>query len=600
MKQSMKRVLNQALPLVGILRAHTAQDLRGDLMAGLTTAVMLVPQGMAYAMLAGLPPIVGLYAATLPLVLYALFGTSRQLAVGPVAMVSLLVAAGVGSITPQGSPAYLGMAVLLAGMVGVIQLGMGLGRLGFLVNFLSHPVVSGFTSAAALIIGLSQLKHLLGVEIPRSHHVHVILTRAAGELGSVHLITLALGAGAVAVLLLLKRWRPTFPGALAVVLLGTAAVALFRLDQHGVSIVGAVPQGLPALALPTLDWVTIIKLLPTALTISLVGFMESISVAKAFARKGHYEVDANQELVGLGLANLGGAMVGAYPVTGGFSRTAVNAQAGARSGLAAIITAGLIAATLLLLTPLFHYLPRAVLAAIIMVAVFGLIDIKEVGHLWRVKRSDLAMLVITFAATLALGIEQGIVVGVGASLLAVILRTTRPHTALLGRIPGTHGYRNVANYPEAITTPGIIALRVDAPFYFGNVNFLKETMARLEREHCSAPPRAMVINASSINSLDASADAALHEIVEDLEERGIRLYFAEVREPVRQVMLRSGLVARLGEERFFLTVRRAVEAASAQGSMIPSSSRTIHTRRTHESRLTPGASASLSMPPGPP
>ena len=597
MPHPLTRLLQGAVPLVGTLRAHTGADLRGDLMAGLTTAVMLVPQGMAYAMLAGLPPIVGLYASTLPLVLYALFGTSRQLAVGPVAMVSLLVAAGVGSVTPQGSEAYLAMAVLLAGMVGLIQLAMGLGRLGFLVNFLSHPVVSGFTSAAALIIGLSQLKHLLGVDIPRSHHVHLIIGRAATELGSVHVITLLLGASAILVLVTLKRWRPTFPSALVVVLLGTAAVALFGLDQRGVSIVGAVPQGLPALALPSLEWSTIRQLLPTALTISLVGFMESISVAKALARKGHYEVDANQELVGLGLANLGGALVGAYPVTGGFSRTAVNAQAGARSGLAAIITACLIAGTLLLLTPLFYYLPRAVLAAIIMVAVFSLVDIKEVVHLWRVKRSDLAMLVITFAATLILGIEQGILLGVGASLLAVILRTTRPHTALLGRVPGTHAYRNIVNYPEAITTPGIIALRVDAPFYFGNINFLKETMARLEREHCTAPLRAMVINASSINSLDASADAALHEITEDLHQRGIQLFFAEVREPVRQVMRRSGLADLLGEDHFFLTVRRAVEAAATEVRVIPSIPRNQHPRRSHEGHLTPGVNPPLSMPP---
>lgn len=550
------------LPLIATLRGHGRRDLRGDLTAGLTTAVMLVPQGMAYAMLAGLPPIVGLYASTVPLLLYALFGTSRQLAVGPVAMVSLLVAAGVGALAPQGSPEYLALAILLAAMVGVIQLVMGLGRLGFLVNFLSHPVVSGFTSAAALIIGLSQLKHLLGLQIPRSHHVHEILLAAGRQLGQVQPITLAIGAGAVALLLLLKRWRPTFPGALAVVLLGTAVVVLLRLDLHGVAIVGTVPEGLPAAALPAISLSALRELLPIALTISLVGFMESISVAKAFARKGHYEVDANRELVGLGLANLGGALVGAYPVTGGFSRTAVNAQAGARSGLAAIVTAAVIGTTLLLLTPLFYYLPRAVLAAIIMVAVFGLVDLREVRHLWRVKRSDLAMLLITFVATLALGIEQGILVGVVSSLLAVILRTTRPHTAVLGRVPGTHAYRNVAHHPGAATTPGVIALRIDAQFYFGNVNFLKETIHRLERG-CTEPLRAIVINAASINNLDASAADALHEIVEDLRARSVELYFAEVREPVREIMRRAGLIELLGEEHLFLTVRRAVEAAAA-------------------------------------
>ena len=534
--------IKRHLPLAAQLHTHTRADLRGDMSAGLTTAVMLVPQAMAYAMLAGLPPIVGLYASTVPLVLYALFGTSRQLAVGPVAMVSLLVAAGVGTMAPQGSDSYLVYAILLAAMVGVIQLFMGVAKLGFLVNFLSHPVVSGFTSAAALIIGLSQVKHLLGLDIQRSHHVHEILLSAARQIGDVQPHTLAIGLSTVALLLLIKRVKPAFPGALLVVVAGTAAVAALGLDQRGVAIVGHVPEGLPGLALPGLDWAAMRQLLPMALTISLVGFMESISVAKAFARKGHYEVDANKELVGLGLANVFGALVGAYPVTGGFSRTAVNAQAGARSGLAAIITAAIIGLTLLLLTPLFYYLPRAVLAAIIMVAVFGLVDVKELAHLWRVKRSDLALLLITFGATLALGIEQGIMVGVGSSLLAVILRTTRPHTALLGRVPGTHAYRNVARHEGAVTTPGVIAIRIDAQFYFGNVNFLKETVRTLEQD-CIEPLKAIVINAASINQIDSSADSALHEIAEDLAARDVELYFAEVRGPVLDVMRRSGFTS---------------------------------------------------------
>jgi len=577
------------LPLLRTLRGHDGRAVRDDLTAGLTTAVMLVPQGMAYAMLAGLPPITGLYASTLPLVLYALFGTSRQLAVGPVAMVSLLVATGIGAMSPAGPAEYIALAVLLAAMVGFIQLAMGVGRLGFMVNFLSHPVVSGFTSAAALIIGLSQLKHLLGLQIPRSHHVHEILLSAGRQLGQVQPITLAIGGAAIALLLLLKRWRPAFPGALAVVVLGTAAVALFRLDQHGVAIVGTVPEGLPALALPSFSLATLRELLPIALTISLVGFMESISVAKAFARKGHYEVDANRELVGLGLANLGGALVGAYPVTGGFSRTAVNAQAGARSGLAAIVTAAIVATTLLLLTPLFYYLPRAVLAAIIMVAVFGLVDLREVRHLWRVKRSDLAMLLITFGATLSFGIEQGIVVGVVSSLLAVILRTTRPHVAVLGRVPGTHAYRNVENNPGAVTPPGIIALRIDAQFYFGNVNFFKETIHRLEHE-CTEPLRAIVINAASINNLDATAADAVQEIAEDLAARGVELYFAEVRAPVLEIMRRAGLVELLSEDKFFLTVRRAIEAASTARST---------GAREDRARTPAGQAAGAAQPVGP-
>ena len=554
--------LSRLFPLIETLRHHRRADFRGDFVAGLTVAVMLIPQGMAYAMLAGLPPIVGLYASTVPLAIYALVGTSRQLAVGPVAMVSLMVAQAVGPLAEAGTAAYVGYALLLAGLVGGIQLVMGVARLGFLVNFLSHPVVSGFTSAAALIIGLSQLKHLLGVDIARSHHVHAILLEAARRLGDLHGMTVLIGAGSVALLLGLKRWSPRFPAALAVVGLGTVAVAFLGLDQRGVAIVGDVPAGLPGFVLPSFNLEALRQLAPVAAAISLVGFMESISVAKAFARKNGYEIDANRELVGLGLANLFGGVLQAYPVTGGFSRTAVNGQAGARSGLASLLTAAIIALTLMFLTPLFHFLPKAVLAAIIMVAVFGLVDIGEVRHLYRVKRGDLALLVITFVSTLVLGIEMGILAGVGASLFAVILRTTRPHTAILGRVPGTHVYRNVKRHPEAETFEGVVVTRIDAQFYFANVTFLRETLKRLVDEGGSSI-HAIVVNAATINQLDSSADAALHELVTELRGRGVELYFANVRGPVQDVMERSGFIERVGASHFQLSVTRAVREALA-------------------------------------
>lgn len=552
--------LAKVMPSIDWVRSYHRQDLSGDVTAGLTVAVMLIPQGMAYALLAGLPPIIGLYASIVPLAIYALFGSSRQLAVGPVAMVSLLVATGVGAIAKPGSGEFIAYAILVSLMVGAIQLGMGVFRLGFLVNFLSHPVVSGFTSAAALIIGFSQLKHLLGVDIQRSHHVHSILWQALQKLGEVNVLTVAIGVGSVVLLMVLKRVKKTFPAALAVVVLGTLAVWLFGLHEQGVAIVGAVPAGLPKPSLPPLDWKAISALLPIALTISFVGFMESISVAKAVARRHRYEVDANQELKGLGLANIAGSLFSAYPVTGGFSRTAVNDQAGARTPLASLITAGVIALALLFLTPLFYYLPKAVLAAIIMVAVFGLVDIAEVKHLWKVKRSDLALLLLTFVATLTLGIEAGILTGVGASLLWFVVRTTRPHTARLGRLPGGEAYRNVDNHPEAQTVEGVLALRIDAQFYFGNVTFLKETLRRLEVEH--GPLRAVVIDASSINQLDSSAAGALDEIAEDHRERGIALTFAGVKHPVMDVMRRAHLDQKLGEDAFFLSVHEAVMRAS--------------------------------------
>lgn len=555
----MNSLAKKYLPFMEWLVNYDRRNLRGDVTAGLTTAVMLIPQGMAYAMLAGLPPIHGLYASIVPIAIYALLGTSRQLAVGPVAMVSLLVATGVGAIAGSGTELFIAYSILLALMVGVMQLVMGIARLGFLVNFLSHPVISGFTSAAAIIIGLSQLKHLLGVKLA-SGKVHVVLGDALTRLSEIQPITLGIGALTIAVLLFFKKVKPAFPSALAVVLLGTLAVFFGGLNQMGVAIVGDVPAGFPAPGLPVLDFDAMKALFPIALTISLVGFMESISVAKSFANRNKYEIDANQELIGLGAANIGGAFFQAYPVTGGFSRTAVNASAGAKTGLAALITAGVVALALMFLTPLFYYLPKAVLAGIIMVAVFGLVDVKEVKHLWAVKRSDLALLTITFFATLSLGIEEGILVGVGASLLWFVVKTTRPHFAVLGQIPGTQAYRNVKNHPEAEPIPNVLMVRMDAQFYFGNVSFLKEKLAELERD-VPGGLKAVIIDASSMNQLDSSAVHALSELLVAHRDRGVKLMIANAKRPVVDVMERAHLLDALGETGLFLTVHEAAEHA---------------------------------------
>lgn len=547
------------IPLAGTLRAYDSKALRGDLGAGLTTAVMLIPQAMAYAMLAGLPPIVGLYASTFPLFVYALVGSSRQLAVGPVAMDSLLVATGVGAIAATGTDEYIALATALALMVGVVQLVLGLARAGFLVNFLSRPVISGFTSAAALIIGLSQLQHLLGLELPRTHHVHRIAWAAIEQAASISWPTVGVGVGAIAILLGLERWAPKLPRALVAVLVTTLVVWGAGLHERGVAIVGSVPAGLPSPAVPDIDLESIGQLWASALTIALVAFMEAISVSKAIASRHRYDVDPNRELVGIGLANIVGGFTRAYPITGGFSRSAVNDQAGARTAVAGMITATVVIVTLLFLTPLFYYLPKATLAAVIMTAVFGLIDLVVVRRLWRIDRGDLGLLALTFVATLSLGIEPGIAVGVGASLLVFVVRTTRPHTAVLGRLPGSEVYRNVLRFPEVIRRPGVVTLRIDAQFYFGNVTFLKEAIAK----HLAATPdaRAVVIDASSVNRLDSSAGDALIEIVTELERDGVELHFAGVKGPVRDFMARSGFTELLGPERFHLRVHEAVEEA---------------------------------------
>lgn len=559
------RRLERTFPLLAQIRRHDGEAWKGDLLAGLTTAIMLIPQAMAYAMLAGLDPIVGLYASTLPLAVYSLLGTSRQLAVGPVAMVSLLVASGVGGLAGAQDPViYAGLAALLMLMVGVMQWAMGAVRLGFLVKFLSHPVIAGFTSAAALIIGFSQLGHVLGVKIPRSHHVHEILLQAWQKLPDVNPVTLGISVATIVTLVVLKRVAPRFPRFLLVVAGGTLAVWGLGLADQGVAIVGEVPQGLPGFALPTLSLDALAQLFPIALTIALVGFMESISVAKNFARQNSYEVDADQELKALGLANVAGAFFQSYPVTGGFSRTAVNAQAGARSGMAGLVTAAVVALTLLFLTPLFYYLPKGVLAAIIMTAVFGLVDVKEARHLWHLSKPDLGLMGLTFVATLTLGIEQGILVGVVASILWFVWRTSKPHVAVLGRLPGSDVYRNVERYPDAVCTPGVLAVRIDAPLFFANTAFLKTTLSDLE-ERLDRPMQHLVLDAKAIGSVDAQADAILHELVDDWQSRGVQVWFSGMRGPVRDALGHSGLVAKVGEDHLVERVIEAIERIGPPG-----------------------------------
>ncbi|MEO0339051.1 MAG: solute carrier family 26 protein [Bacteroidota bacterium] len=547
------------IPALEWMRAYSEQQFRGDLVAGLTVGVMLIPQGMAYAMIAGLPPIFGLYASTLPILIYAFLGTSKQLAVGPVAMVSLLTATGIGVFAEGGTEAYILLAITLAFLVGAIQFLLGLFRLGFLVNFLSHPVISGFTSAAALIIGLSQLKHLLGIDLARSHHVHEIVIQAIERIGETSLPTLGIGLAGIALIVGIKKLKKSIPGPLLAVAFGILAVYLFGLTEHGVKIVGSVPSGLPSFSTPDFSMDTFGKLIPVALAIALVSFMESIAVAKAIqARHKNYKVDANQELIALGLANLGGSFLQSYPVTGGFSRTAVNDQSGAKTGMASIISVLLIVLTLLFLTPLFYYLPKAILASVIMVAVFGLIDYKEAVHLWKTDQSDFWMLIITFVATLGLGIEQGIAIGVVLSLAWIIYRTSKPHMTKLGQVEGTHFYRNVERFQQVKERKELLIIRFDAQLYFANIAYFKDQIEEWVKEK-GDQLQTVIINADSINNLDSSAVHALEDIVEQLRSNQLQVFFTGVKGPVRDIMAKSHLTEKIGERNFFMSVQEAVD-----------------------------------------
>ena len=555
--------MRRLLPLAEQLGGYNTLRARSDLSAGLTVGVMLIPQGMAYALIAGLPPIYGLYASLVPLVVYGLMGSSRQLAVGPVAIVSILVAAGVAPLADGDGERYIRLSLLLALMVGGLQLGMGLLRFGFLTNFLSHPVLAGFTSAAALIIGASQLRHLVGMDLPGGHGVHEILLALFRNLGDVHLPTLGLGVGGIILLLGLKRLNQAIPGALVLVILGTGLSWLLGMEEAGIRIVGEVPGGLPAPMLPALEWEAARALLPVALTIALVGFMESIAIAKVYATQQGYDLRPNQELAALGTANLVGAFFRAYPVTGGLSRTAVNARAGSTSGVSGLVAAAVVAVTLLFLTDLFQHLPNAILASLVMVAVAGLVDWKEAIHLWRIDRQDLSMMLVTFGATLALGIEAGILVGVIASLGLLVYHISRPHVAEMGQLPGTRSFRNLARHPEAVRPPGVAVLRIDASLTFANAQVLRDRVrGLLHPPEGESRPDLVVLDFHPVNGVDSTSLHELGDLVDTLHSAGVDLRIAGIHGPILDRLERAGVAARLGRERFHLEVADAVEAGS--------------------------------------
>lgn len=554
--------LKSLIPILEWLPNYKKEYLGGDLSAGLTVGIMLIPQGMAYAMIAGLPPVFGLYAALIPQVIYGILGTSRQLSVGPVAMDSLLVAAGLGALSLSGIEEYIGMAIFLALFMGSIQFLLGIVRMGFLVNFLSKPVISGFTSAAALIIGLSQLKHLLGTQIERSNQIHTLLFNAFKTIDQTQWIALVLGLTAIVIIKGLKRIHKRIPGALIVTLLGIVVTYVFRLDQLGLSIVQDVPKGLPSFSLPSVEQSRIAELFPIAITLALIAFMEAISVAKAVEEKHKLnEVRPNQELIALGLSNVIGSLFQSYPTTGGFSRTAVNDQAGAASTLASFISAAIVGLTLLFLTPLFYYLPNTVLAAIIMVAVFGLIDIEYPKVLWKNRKDEFALLLFTFIITLTVGIKEGILFGVLLSLLLLVYRSSKPHFAILARVKNSPYYRNIKRFPEEVEIdPEIVLFRFDGQLYFGNKDYFKSSLLQAIEERGASVSK-LILNVEPINYIDSSAAFMLRQLVEDLASRNINVAVAGPIGPIRDIFRRSGIVELLGKEAFYENTHSAYLSA---------------------------------------
>lgn len=555
-------MLKSLFPVLSWLPNYKKEYLSGDIAAGITVGIMLIPQGMAYAMIAGLPPVFGLYAALAPQIIYALLGTSRQLAVGPVAMDSLLVASGLGALAISGIQEYIAMAVFLALFMGLIQLLLGVLRMGFLVNFLSKPVISGFTSAAALIIGMSQLNHLLGITIERSNQIHLLIQNSIKSLGLTNGYALAIGLSAMAILIIMKRINKKLPAALLVVAISIVAVYFLKLDSLGVKIVEDIPGGLPSFNTHQIDFSRVNELFPIALTLALIAFMEAISVAKAVEVKHKdYEVDANKELIALGTANIIGSFFQSYPTTGGFSRTAVNDQAGAKTGIAALVSALVVGLTLLFLTPLFYYMPNAVLAAIIMVAVFGLIDVKYPLKLYKNRKDEFVLLILTFSITLVVGIKEGILLGVLFSLLLLVYRTSKPHMAVLGKIKGTHYFKNINRFENEVEIDDdILIVRFDAQLYFGNKDYFKNELLEIISSKKKAP-KAVIIKSEPINYIDSSAVFMLENLIEELNAKHIKVLFSDVIGPTRDIIHKSGLLYKIGKEHFFVNTSEAYDYA---------------------------------------
>ena len=561
--------LGRWLPVLEWGRAYDARTLTGDLVAALIVTVMLIPQSLAYALLAGLPPVVGLYASILPLLAYAVFGTSRALAVGPVAVVSLLTAAAASEVAAPGSAEYLAAAVALALMSGVILLAMGVLRLGFLANLLSHPVVSAFITASGILIAASQLRHLLGVP-GGGHTLPEIAGSLVAGLGDANPVTLAVGALSLALLvwvrsglkpLLLRAGLGEFAatllaraGPMLAVAASILAVVTLDLEGSGVAVVGAIPTGLPPIGPPALAPALWLALLPAAFLIALIGFVESVSVGQTLAAKRRQSIRPDQELVGLGAANIASAFSGGYAVTGGFARSVVNFDAGAETPAAGAFTALGIALAAAFLTPLLYHLPTAVLAATIIVAVLSLVDHGAIRRAWRYSRHDFAAMAATILVTLGVGVEAGVMAGVGLSVLLHLWRTTRPHVAIIGQVPGTEHYRNVKRH-DVVTSPTVLSLRVDESLYFANARGIEDL---IQAEVAARPGLAhVVLNCAAVNGIDTSALESLELIAHRLEDAGIALHLAEVKGPVMDRLGRTEFCEHL-TGRVFLTQHQAM------------------------------------------
>ena len=560
----------QYLPVLTWGRTYTRQSFTNDLTAAIIVTIMLIPQSLAYAMLAGLPPQMGLYASILPITLYAVFGTSRSLAVGPVAVVSLLTAASISRIATPGSDDYIVAAIALAFLSGVLLVAMGVFRLGFMANFLSHPVIAGFITASGLIIAASQLKAILGISA-EGHNLVQLAESLWAHRQDINWITALIGSlttaflfwvrkGLLPLLLALGLSEPVAKimaktGPVAAIVATTALVWLLDLQSYGVKIVGSVPQGLPPLTMPKFSLDLWSSLLTSAILISVIGFVESISVAQTLAAKKRQRIDPDQELIGLGAANIGASFTSGFPVTGGFSRSVVNYDAGAETPAAGAYTAGGLIFASVFLTPLIFFLPKATLAATIIVAVLSLVDFKILGKAWRYSKADFTAVTTTMAITLVVGVEVGVITGVLVSILIHLYKSSRPHIATVGQVPNSEHYRNILRY-DVITQPHILSIRVDESLYFANARFLEDHL--FARATQQPQLRHVVLMCSAINDIDMSALDSLEAVNARLRDMGVSFHLSEVKGPVMDRLTGTEFLAQLTGD-IFLSQKRAID-----------------------------------------
>ena len=537
---------------------YNQEEFKADLQAGLTIGVIVIPQVMAYAVIAGLSPIYGLYGSLVPLLIYPLFGTSRHLSLGIVATDMIIIASGASAIADPGTQKYISVVLLLTMFVGMVHIALSLLRMGFLVNLLSKPVIYGFTAAAPIIIIFSQLGNILGFEVSRSQYVGILFLEIIEKIQMINPLTVAFGLIGFVFLYFLKKWKPIFPRALVLLVAGGLLAWGLQLQEYGVEVIGSIPSGLPSFYLPDFTFDDFRRLIPTVATLTLVQLMTVISLGKTYANKYKYPINPNREFFAIGAANLVGSLFQSPPISGSFSRTVVSEQAGTRTTLSNVFCAVVVCLALLFLTPLFYYIPISALSAIIILAVLSLIDVQELRYFFRTKPDEAYIAIFTFLSVLFIGIQEGILLGIGASLFVVIYRLSRPNLAVLGHVEGSRTFRDVSRNPEAHPIEEILILRFDAPISFNNAEFIKDFIIH-KSEARNKKIRAVIVNAKSINDMDTTAIEALRSVIETLETWNIELHFAGMTSPVQELLMRSGLARSLGGTHFHESTHMAVK-----------------------------------------